>query len=323
MGLGLGMGHVIDERDQSSQAKRSQSYGESGLAMSQPSSTRNQTKATPRKTPIVFFGNEKLATGIPAVQPLIREAAERAGFQIEKIVTGRLSELGSHKSKLAVLAAYGRIIPQTVLDQFPLGILNVHPSLLPAHRGPTPIEQTILDGVVKTGVSIMHLTAGMDEGPVYKQKTVHLKGRETKSELTKQLHQLGAEMIAEVLPAIAEGTLQPRNQSHPDRATYSHKLSKEDGVMDWHKSAEQLEREVRAFAGWPNSRTTLAGKDVIITEAAVVSLDGEPGSTIVEGRRLIVACKEGALEIIKLKPSGKNEMTGQAFLAGYQHLLKS
>ena len=105
---------------------------------------------------IVFFGNEKLATGIPAPEPLIRQAVEAAGFEIEQIVTGPLTDLRPHEAQLAVLAAYGRMIPQRVLDEFPLGIINVHPSLLPQYRGPTPIEQAMLDGVEKTGVSIMH-----------------------------------------------------------------------------------------------------------------------------------------------------------------------
>src|SRR3989338_420589 len=140
---------------------------------------------------IVFFGNEKLATGISPVKPVIFDAVLDAGFEIEQHVTGKLTELRPHKSVIAVLAAYGHIIPKSVLDQFTLGIINVHPSLLPLYRGPTPIEQAILDGASKTGVSIMHLTAGMDEGPIYKQKTVRLSGDESKAELTERLQHLG------------------------------------------------------------------------------------------------------------------------------------
>lgn len=269
-------------------------------------------------TKVVFFGNEKLATGLPTAQPVIRQAVEDAGFEIEQIVTGKLGELRSHKARLAVLAAYGQIIPQSVLDQFPLGIINVHPSLLPRHRGPTPIEQAILDGNAKTGVSVMLLTAGMDEGPIYKQKTVHLTGKESKSGLTEQLQKLGSELLVEVLPGIALGKLQPRQQPHPSRATYSRKLSKEDAVIDWSKPAEQIEREIRAYAGWPGSRTRLADKDVIITKAHIKKVSGTSGQATKLEKELIIYAGQDALVIDSLKPAGKSEMTGQAFLAGHK-----
>lgn len=266
---------------------------------------------------VVFFGNEKLATGIDQPDLLILKAVKDAGFKVEQVVTGKLSELKPHDAQLAVLAAYGRIIPQSVLDQFPLGIINVHPSLLPLYRGPTPIEQTILDGASKTGVSIMRLTAGMDEGPIYKQKSLQISGKESKLELTMTLHQLGAELISEVLTDIATGSLSPRQQPHPDRATYSHKITKENGVLDFTKSATRLEREVRAYAQWPKSRTQIAGIDVIVTSACIADLHGEAGKIEIKDKALVIYCAEGALQIDKLKPAGKAEMTALAFLAGY------
>jgi len=271
--------------------------------------------------PVVFFGNEKLATGDLNVKPLIKKAVEKAGFKLEKIITDPVAELGSHKAQMAVLAAYGHIVPKSVLDQFPLGIINIHPSLLPAYRGPTPIEQAILDGVAKTGVSIMQLTAGMDEGPIYKQKLLHLNGTETKPELVEKLQKLGADMLVEILPSIFNGQLKPRQQPHPDRATYSHKISKADGVIDWHKSAEQIEREVRAFAGWPNSRTTLGGKEVIITQAHTVPTSGdEPEGSLNVPTNInapVMKTGNGSLCIDRLKPVGKKEMSAAEFLRGY------
>lgn len=272
--------------------------------------------------PIVFFGNEKLATGVSDTKPIIRHAVQAAGFEIEQHVTGPLTDLKPHKAQLAVLAAYGRIIPQSVLDQFPLGIINVHPSLLPAFRGPTPIESAILDGLTKTGVSIMQLSAGMDEGPIYKQKTLHLNGTESKAELTIKLQSLGAELLAEVLPQIADGTLKARSQPHPDRATYCRKLTKQDGVIDWHKPAVEIEREIRAFLDWPKSRTVIADKEVIITKAHVhnttfTEIALRPGELKVESGCLVAGTGQGYLCIEKLKPAGKKEMAIQAFLAGY------
>ena len=271
---------------------------------------------------IVFFGNEKLATGIPEAKPIILNTVINGGFEIEQVVTGKLKDLQPHKSKLAVLAAYGRIIPQSVLDQFPLGIINIHPSLLPQYRGPTPIEQAILDGVTKTGVSIMRLTAGMDEGPIYKQKTVHLTGQESKVELATRLQEIGAQLLMEVLPGIADGSLQPRQQPHPDRATYSRLLTKEDDIIDWTKPAEQIEREIRAFSGWPKSRTTIADKELIITKAHAVPSndpDKKPGDIeILKDENIVmVECGLGYICIDRLKPAGKNEMSAGEFIRGY------
>lgn len=268
----------------------------------------------------VFFGNEKLATGVQTPEKLILQAALDAGFELEQHVTGKLSELAPHKAQIAVLAAYGRIIPQSVLDEFPLGIINIHPSLLPQYRGPTPIERAMLDGSAKTGVSIMHLTAGMDEGPIYKQKTLHIEPFESKQSLTERLQQLGADMLRENLHDIYEGNLKSRQQPHPDRATYSKKINKVDGDLDFNKPAEVLEREIRAYAEWPKSRTSLAGIDVVITSShAVPSSVGKSGEIeiIKQAGTLMIHCKTGYLCIDSLKPAGKQEMTTAAFLAGY------
>jgi methionyl-tRNA formyltransferase len=266
---------------------------------------------------IVFFGNEKLATGIPEAKPIIRDAVEAAGFVIEQHVTGKLHELREHEAELAVLAAYGRIIPKSVLEQFPLGIINVHPSLLPAYRGPTPIEQAILDGVTRTGVSIMRLSPEMDEGPIYKQKTLQLSGKESKAELAVRLQALGAELLTEVLQGAVGGELKPRKQPHPDRATYSKLIRKEDGRIDWTKPAESLEREIRAYLDWPKSTGSIAGKDIVITKARVVPGTGKAGDFTIIDKDFVVFCGQDGLLIERLKPAGKNEMNAEAFINGY------
>jgi len=275
---------------------------------------------------IVFFGNEKLATGINGVEPVILNSLRRAGYVIEQVVVGPINELQPHESRLAVLAAYGHIIPQSVLDQFPLGIINIHPSLLPKYRGSTPIEQAILDGETKTGVSIMQLSFKMDEGPLYAQRTVQLSGKETKGELTAKLHELGAEMLIEVLPAIFSGDLQPRQQPHPDRATYTRRLTKQDGSIEWNKSAEEIVREIRAYSGWPKSSCTLFGIDMSILEAGVSDGWGSSVGTVsvdLGTKKIRVQCNQSSLEIITLQPAGKKPMDVVAFLNGYKSTVLS
>lgn len=290
---------------------------------------------------LVLFGNERLSSGYaphgaPTLQALIDNGYDvcaivahfEAGrsrnareLEIETIAKLRnipvllptkprdiYDQLVSLHADAGILVAYGRIIPQDVIDIFPYGILNIHPSLLPQYRGATPIEQAILDGASETGVSIMKLVREMDAGPIYAQQHVTLDGTETKQELTDQLLTKGAQMIIDVLPRILEGTLEPKPQDESS-ATFSSLISKSDGVIDPTKSSEQLEREIRAYAGWPKSRLALFGHQVIVTQARIAN-SADDGT-------LVIACNPGWLEITELvAPSGK-KMTGADFLRGY------
>jgi methionyl-tRNA formyltransferase len=226
------------------------------------------------------------------------------------------------QSKLGVLIDFGIIVSQSVIDYFSLGIVNSHFSLLPEWRGADPIAFAILSGQPKTGVSLMLIDAGMDTGKILAQKSLQIESTDTISSLTEKLIVLSNGLLAENLPRYFSGELTPRSQPHPDRATYSRKLTKEDGVIDWKKPAAQIEREIRAFREWPKSRANIAGKDVVITEAfavPTVSKNSEPGDvTIVEETKsLAIETSNGSLCITKLKPAGKNEMPAQAFINGY------
>lgn len=258
---------------------------------------------------LILFGNEKLATGITA-RHVVSEALITEGYGIAASITGDVpSDLAKHKAEAAVLVAYGKIIPQDILDIFPKGIINLHPSLLPKYRGPTPIETAILEGASETGVSLMRLSARMDAGPVYEQKRLPLNGDETKQELADRLLELGKEMLVDKLPAILDGWLTPKPQNDHE-ATYTKLLEKADGEIDWQKPAEVIERQVRAFAGWPRSRAKVHNRDVIITKVRVAEneKDGE----------LVIKCRPGYLEIQELiAPSGKT-ISAEEFLRGYQ-----
>jgi methionyl-tRNA formyltransferase len=268
--------------------------------------------------PILFFGNEKLATGVKSDRPVL-QALKTAGFDVIEVDTKRLNETGlaSYGAEAAVLVAFGVIIPESTLSIFTKGIINVHPSLLPLYRGSTPIESAILDDANETGVSLMKLVPAMDAGPVYAQRSVQLSGHETKQELADLLSKIGGEMVVERLPAILAGSLQPSPQDDT-KATYTKLITKQNGVLDWSKPAKQLECEVRAYAGWPRSQTTLNSTDVIITKAHADAGAGRPGSLSVQGKELSVYATDGRLIIDSLIPAGKPEMSAEAFLAGYQ-----
>lgn len=232
-------------------------------------------------------------------------------------------ELKNFEAHAGILVSYGKLIPQSVIDIFPDGIINVHPSLLPIYRGPSPIESAILNGDKETGVSLMRLTAGMDEGPVYAQQAIKLDGTETKIQLYEKLSRIGADMLLQYLPDILSGALKPVSQNNQN-ATYSQLIKKADGIIDWHKPATTIIREIRAYAGWPQSRTTIMGKEVIITKAHSVPSKPEsikPGliETLADIGLLMIYASDGYICVDKLKPAGKSEMTATEFLRGLKN----
>lgn len=302
------------------------------------------------KETLLFFGNERLATGVTS-PALVLQALLAAGYRVPAVIVAQGStgksrkgralevaavaeahgipviapanlkdakgELKKYGADAGVLAAYGKIVPQEVIDIFPKGIINIHPSLLPKHRGPTPIESALLQGDKETGVSLMQLASKMDAGPVYAQETVLLRGDEEKQMLTDQLLQLGTTMLVQYLPDILSGKLRPQDQ--PDsQATYDQKIEKSSGELDFQKPAAELEREVRAYAGWPRSHATIATRDVVITKAHVAPGSGVPGALwFDQPGQLGVYTTDGILVLDSLVPSGKKEMTIAEFLRGY------
>jgi methionyl-tRNA formyltransferase len=290
---------------------------------------------------LVFFGNERLATGLSHTSTPTLKALIENGYEIAAVVShyheGRSrkprpleiaevakahniplllpenlhevkQQLKDLDAEAAVLVAYGKIIPKEIIDIFPKGIINLHPSLLPKYRGPTPIEQVILDGVKETGVSIMQLTAKMDAGPVFMQEKLSLAGNEQKAELAEKLLELGSRIMLEVLPKILDGSLEPEPQNDAN-ATYTQLLKKEDGSVEWHKPAEVIERQVRTFLGFPKSRAKILDQEVIITKVRIANSK--------EDGYLVLECQPGWLEIQELTaPSGRN-VTGAEFLRGY------
>ena len=240
-----------------------------------------------------------LEHNIPVLQPLkMSEIAEPINA---------LAQNG--EQPIGVLVSYGKIIPQAIIDLFQPGIVNVHPSLLPKYRGPSPVESAILHGDTETGVSIMQLSAAMDAGPVYKQVVFKLDDTETLPDLEEKLAALGAQELVTVLPSIISGTLQPTPQNDAV-ASYCKLLSKEDGILNPEAvTAEQAERRVRAFLAYPKTKVTIAGHSVVVTKAHIESV----GENILD-----IQCNDGQFIRIDelIGPSGR-AMNAKAFLNGY------
>lgn len=208
-----------------------------------------------------------------------------------------------------VLVSYGKIIPNSIINLFNPGIINVHPSLLPLYRGPSPIESAILNGDKKTGVTIMKLEARMDAGPIYSQIIQPLTGSETKPELYQNLAKLGTKRLLDNLPAILDGSLKPTPQDD-SKATYCNLLSKDDSLLKPELlTASEAERQIRAYLGYPKTKIEVLGKEIVVTKAHLTSEPKTP---------LDIACQDGVyLSIDELVAPSGQKMDARAFLNGY------
>ncbi len=300
---------------------------------------------------VVFFGNERLATGVTTTAPTL-QALVAAGYEVAALVVSQADSAQSRKAralevaviaeklgipvlapkkvgelkdqlkgfgaKAGILAAYGQLVPAEIINIFPRGIINLHPSLLPKHRGSAPIESTILEGEHETGVSLMELVKEMDAGPVYSQQKLAVPEYAIKQELADSLLNLGKDMLIENLPDILNGRLKPDSQDDLG-ATYDSQIDKSTSQLDTSESATNLERKIRAYAGWPRSRIMLGTQEVIVTKAHVAQgVDGLEGTLWLQDKQLGVHCSEDTLIIDALILPGKKEMPAAAFMAGYR-----
>lgn len=250
--------------------------------------------------------------GQKQTQPKVKVLAKK--HNIEVFQPNNLSDIElkirNLRPDIGVLVAYGKIIPQSIIDIFPLGIINVHPSLLPKFRGPAPVEAAILSGDKQTAISLMKLTAGMDEGPVYLQHTVDLDGTENRLSLGQTLSNLGAKLLADNLNEIIDGSIKATPQDD-SKATYTKLLSKDDGITNWQEPAEVIQKKVRAYLGFPKLRAKVFGHLVIIVKARLASTHNDG--------LLVMACDPGYLELLEvIAPSGRT-MSGADFIRGYKN----
>ena len=245
----------------------------------------------------------------------VLEVAKRLGLPVFAAANKQeLDELLAKKpakSELAILIDFGIIVSRKIIDYFQLGIINSHFSILPEWRGADPITFAVLSGQTTTGVSLMLLVEAMDEGPLLAYGEYEMPADTTTPLLTQELIKLSQALLVETVPKYIAGELQPVAQSKTGReVSYSRKLVKADGMVDFGKPARQIEREVRAYQPWPKSQAKIFDHDVIITRARV-AIDKGDGD-------LVISCQPGWLEVQELTaPSGRT-MSGADFLRGYR-----
>ena len=238
--------------------------------------------------------------------------------------------LAAYGADLFIVAAFGQILPQAVLDLPRYGTLNVHASLLPAYRGSSPITEALLHGEKEAGVTIMLLDAGVDTGPMLFKQAIPVADDETTASLTERLANVGASALLEALPLWIRGELTPIAQD-PTLATHSHMLKKEDGRLDWSQPADALARAVRAYIPWPIAYTSWRGKrlQVLVAQAALSSAQAVPGTVALatvnkQGssvKALRVSTGAGDLLVEKVQLEGKRAMNADEFLRGYGQII--
>ena len=243
-----------------------------------------------------------LARTLPVYQPASLKAPEAQAV------------LAAAEADLMVVAAYGLILPQAVLDIPRLGCLNIHASLLPRWRGAAPIQRAILAGDTETGITIMQMDAGLDTGAMLSKTVVPIHDTDTAASLHDALAAAGARAVVAALANYA--TLVPEKQDD-GQATYAAKLSKEEARLDWSQPAAMLARAVRAYNPVPGAWTVLDGEPLKIWAARAVAGTGEPGTVLrADAEHLFVACGDGALDLLEIQPAGSKRMAAAAFLAG-------
>ena len=288
------------------------------LCVTQPDREKGRGKAV-QCSPVK---EEALLRGIPCFQP------ER--LRREENVARLRALLEEDPADVGVVAAFGQILPQSVLDMPRLGCLNVHTSLLPKYRGASPIEAAILAGERETGVTTMQMDAGLDTGDILLQRTVPIGPRETGGSLTETLAAVGGELITETLSRLEAGTLAHIPQT--GESSYAGLIRKEDGHLDLSQPAERLERRIRAFDPWPGTYLMRGGKRLKILQAVLApepeTISGPAGEaggeaalpgtvTAVSASGIDLMTGRGILRVTAVQPEGKKAMPADAFLRGY------
>jgi methionyl-tRNA formyltransferase len=263
--------------------------------------------------------------GLEVVFSPVKQAALQFGLPVvqpEKIKNNEQfrSQLSSLAPDAIIVVGYGRIIPQWMIDLPVLGNLNVHASLLPKYRGAAPIQWAIASGESVTGVTTMRIDAGLDTGDVLLQKEIPILADDTAETLAPRLADLGAALMIETLYGLQAGTLTGRSQDH-SKATLAPVLKKEDGLIDFQRTAVEIWNRLRGFQPWPGAYTRFRGKQLQIHAAKPLpSLStSTPGELVAENDSFIVGCgNKSALEVTELQLEGKKRMSARDFLHGYR-----
>ncbi|MGB3212732.1 MAG: methionyl-tRNA formyltransferase [Desulforhopalus sp.] len=245
--------------------------------------------------------------GIPVLQP--------TKIKTEEFRNGLLT----YRPDLIVVVAYGRILPQSLLELAPMGCINVHGSLLPRYRGAAPIQWSVINGEEETGITVIQMDEGMDTGDILLKAAIRTEPNETAGSLFDKLAVLGSTTLLKVIRGLQEGTITPVSQNH-DQATIAPMLKKDDGLIDWQKDAGEIECLIRGLDPWPSAFCFLNSKRLRLFSPEVLhkESDARPGTVLQADKRgILIACGNNTLLIKEIQPEGKKRMTVDSFICGY------
>ncbi|OIO19581.1 MAG: methionyl-tRNA formyltransferase [Candidatus Magasanikbacteria bacterium CG1_02_32_51] len=301
-----------------------------------------------QKTKIIFFGTHQFATKILSglidsplfeikkviTQPdkpvgrkqilqksPVKLLAEENNLEIDQPDSLKNYELLANGSELFIVAQYGLLIPENILNIPKFGTINVHTSLLPKYRGASPIQSAILNGDTKTGITIMLMDKGMDSGPILSQKEIDIENAETYLELDARMANISSQLLLSTIPKYLDKTIVPQNQDET-QVTLCKKLSRDDGKIDWKNSSKQIYNQYRAFTPWPGVWTMWNDKRIKLLKIKISEEKLATGLVQIEQDKIYVGTNDFALEITKLQIEGKPVIESKVFLNGYKNIDK-
>jgi len=236
--------------------------------------------------------------------------------------TEAVDTLNRWKPDVIVVAAYGQILSDTIINLPTYGCINVHASLLPRHRGASPIAAAIMANDVHTGITIMQMDAGMDTGPLLAQQEISIRSDHTTGTLTTSLEILGANLLQRTLPGYITGKIHPILQN-PTLVTYAPMMRKAFGHLSFDKTAAELERKIRAMTPWPGAFVILGEKRIKILQAQAISGSGQPGKTMLLNKNIVVGTGDGLLKLQQIQAPGKRPMQTTDYVRGFKAFVGS
>jgi len=261
--------------------------------------------------------------GLSLRPPAVKARALELGLEVwqpKKVRSAEFADkLRALEADVAVVVAYGRILPKAVLDAPRAGCVNVHASLLPRWRGAAPIQWSIVHGETQTGITLMQMDEGMDTGPILATATTPIERDDDAATLSERLSTMGAELLKQELPRYVAGQITPKPQDDA-QATMAPLLRKSDGRINWDQTAQAVHNQIRGMNPWPGAHTVLGGRHIKVHRAVPSTLDPQgaaPGEvTALDPEGILVACTEGTLEIRELQESGRKRVDARAFITG-------
>jgi len=255
--------------------------------------------------------------------PPVKVVAEEAGIPVLQPETLKnqdfVEKINKIRPDICVVVAYGKILPSEIL-KIPENFINLHFSLLPEYRGAAPIQKAIIDGKKETGVTVQHVVLELDKGDIILQEKMVISEKDTTESLLEKAVEIGSPLLNKAIELLGNNNAARIPQNH-ENATYAKKIKKEDGYIDWSRSAKEIHNQIRGCYPWPTALTEFNGKPFKILKSKIVIEEevtkSEPGIISSTKKQLFVSTGEGILEILELQPPGKKRMVTQAFLAGH------